>query len=287
MTLYVNGEQVDDSRITAEAERLRPDYEKAFADQSPEEQKTQLLDWSRENIIEHVLLRQAANKKIDKIDPTVVDNAYSDIVEKAGGPDKFFEQIGMPPEEEPNIKADIEAQMRLEIFVRELTEKAPKSTDKQIKKYYEKNSDQFIIPESIRASHIVKHPSEEVTPEQAKEQADKIHAEIVEKDNFEEMAGQHSDCPENAGNLGYFSRGQMVQNFEDVVFNMEVGQTSEVFETEFGFHIAKLTDKKPQVQCPFEEVKEFIEKQLTQEAQQKAIEKFVDAEKKNATIEDK
>ena len=287
MTLYINGELIDDSRIAAEAERLRPDYEKAFADQSPDEQKDQLWQWSRENIIEHVLLRQAANKKIDQVDPTVVDNAYNEIVEKAGGPDKFFEQIGMPPEEEPNIKADIESQMRLEMFVRQLTEKAPKPTDKQVAKYYEKNSEQFVIPESVRASHIVKHPSDEVTPEQAKEQADKIHAEIVEKDNFEEMAGQHSDCPENAGNLGYFSRGQMVERFEEVVFNMEVGQTSEVFETEFGFHVAKLTDKKAQIQCPLEEVKEFIEKQLTQEFQQKTIEKFVDTEKEKATIEDK
>ena len=79
----------------------------------------------------------------------------------------------------------------------------------------------------------------------------------------------------------------MVQRFEDVAFNLEVGQMSEPFETEFGFHIAKLFDKKESMHCPLEEVKELIVKELTGENQQREIEKFIDAEKTKATIEDK
>ena len=62
MRLTVNGEKIEDAAVQQEYERLKPDYEKAFAQQSPEEQKVQLLDWSRENVIERVLLRMDAHR---------------------------------------------------------------------------------------------------------------------------------------------------------------------------------------------------------------------------------
>ena len=58
MTLIVNGEKIEDSLIQQEVERLRPHYEKVFRDQDPKEQKAQLFDWSRENVIERLLINQ-------------------------------------------------------------------------------------------------------------------------------------------------------------------------------------------------------------------------------------
>lgn len=287
MTLYINDEKVDDARIQAEFERLKPDYEKAFADQPAQEQEKQLLEWSRENVIEHVLMRQTALKKCDPIDTAKIDTVFNEALENAGGRDKFFEQIGLAPDKESEVKKSIEDQMRLEQLIKSLTAKAKEPTEKDIKKYYDRNMDRFLIPETIRASHIIKHTGSEVDPAKAKEQIDEIYAEVIEKDNFEEMASKNSDCPESAGDLGYFARGHMVQRFEDVAFKLEVGQMSEPFETEFGFHIAKVFDKKESNHCPLEDVKELIVKELTEGNQQREIEKFIDAEKEKATIEDK
>ncbi|MHC4721340.1 MAG: peptidylprolyl isomerase, partial [Planctomycetota bacterium] len=75
--------------------------------------------------------------------------------------------------------------------------------------------------------------------------------------------------------------------FEDVVFGMEVGTVSDVFKTEFGYHIAKVTDKKPATACPLEDVREVIVRELTEQARQKAVEKFIDREKAKALIEEK
>ncbi|MCK5171982.1 MAG: peptidylprolyl isomerase, partial [Planctomycetes bacterium] len=272
MTLYINDEKID-ARIQADFERLKPDYEKAFVDQPAEEQQKQLLEWSRENVIEHVLMRQAAIKKCEPIDTAKIDAVFNEALENAGGRDKFFEQIGLAPDKEDEVKKSIEDQMRLENIVKSLTANAKEPTDKDVKKYYDRNMDRFLIPETIRASHIIKHTGGEVDPAKAKEQIDEIYAGIIEKDNFEEVASQHSDCPENAGDLGYFARGQMVQRFEDVAFKLEVGQMSEPFETEFGFHIAKVFDKKESMHCPLEDVTELIVKELTEENHQKEIEK--------------
>jgi len=60
MAIIVNGEKIEDSAIQQEVERLRPDYERVFSDQDPKEREAQLADWSRENVIERVLINQEA-----------------------------------------------------------------------------------------------------------------------------------------------------------------------------------------------------------------------------------
>ena len=67
MAFVVNGEKIEDSAIKHEVERLRPDYERVFADQDPAEREAQLLDWSKENVIERVLINQEAKSNGDEI----------------------------------------------------------------------------------------------------------------------------------------------------------------------------------------------------------------------------
>ena len=102
-----------------------------------------------------------------------------------------------------------------------------------------------------------------------------------------ELAQQHSDCPENGGDLGYFARGQMVPEFEDVVFNLQTGEISNIFQTDFGFHIAKLTDRRGPSPRTLAEVRDSIAEELKQERQQKALEAFVDEKKTQVTIEER
>jgi len=82
MTLIVNGEKVEESAIKQEFERLKPHYEQAFKDQSPKEQKAQLLDWSKENVIEMVLIRQEAKKHGDPIPEAELESVLAKIKEQ-------------------------------------------------------------------------------------------------------------------------------------------------------------------------------------------------------------
>lgn len=287
MSLYVNGEKVEDAAITAEAEKLRPQYEQVFAEMSPDDREKQLLDWSKENIIEGVLLRQAAQKDPEEVPAEVIDQAFQQIVAQAGGKEQFFQQAGISSDKEDEIKADLAKRMRVERLISKLTSKAGEPTEKEITKYYQQNTDRFTIPEMIRAAHIVKHVKPIDDPDKVEQEMQVIRSQIGDNIKFEELASKHSECPENGGDLGFFARGQMVQQFEDIVFNMDIGAVSPVFQTEFGFHIAKVLEKKPSIPCPLEEVREVIVKELTEQAQQKAIEKFVDAEKEKAAIEEK
>jgi peptidyl-prolyl cis-trans isomerase C/foldase protein PrsA len=276
MMLYVNGEKIAEEAIGAEAEKLRPDYERVFADKPADERQKQLYEWSRENVIEAVLLRQAAGKK-QNIPSEAIDKVYEQFVRQNGG----------KSDNEQKVKAEIEQRLRVEGLIKKVTGNVKEPCEKDIRKYYDKNADRFTMPEMIRASHIVKHHKPDADGDDMKSRMQQILNELRNKADFGRMARKHSDCPENAGDLGYFGRGRMVAEFEDVVFAMEPGQISDVFRTEFGYHIAMVTDKKPAMPCPLEDVREVIVQELNAQAKQKALEKFIDTQKAKAVIEEK
>ena len=109
--------------------------------------------------------------------------------------------------------------------------------------------------EEVKASHILiayegserANPDVTRTKSEAEKEAKRILKEVKDDpDNFAELAKQYSDGPSgpNGGDLGLFGRGMMTKAFEDAAFSMEIGNVSDVVETEFGYHIIKLTDKK-------------------------------------------
>ncbi len=276
MTLYVNGEKIDEKHIQAEVEKLRPDYERVFADKPADERQEQLYEWSRENVIEAVLLRQAAHKG-QNIPSEAIDKVYEQFVRQNGGKSSDKEQV----------KKEIAEKMGVEGLINRITGDVKEPSEKDIRKYYDTNAGRFTMGEMVRASHIVKHHKPGVDGEEVKNQMQQILEKLRDGADFGKVAGEHSSCPDNGGDLGYFPRGSMVAEFEDVVFGMEVGAVSDVFKTEFGYHIAKVVDKKPATTCPLEDVREVIVRELTEQTRQKAVEKFIDAQKAKAVIEEK
>jgi len=144
----------------------------------------------------------------------------------------------------------------------------------------------MMTPEQIRVAHIVKHIDGKTDGATAREMIQKAHDELKNGGVFESLAATYSDCPENGGDLGYITRGQMVEEFEDVVFNLGVNDTSDVFQTRFGYHIAKLYDRKPSGIAELKDVEEQIIAALKEKMSDEAVERFVDELKSTAKIED-
>ena len=281
MTLYVNGEAVDAGRIAAEAEKMRPRYEQVFADMPADDRQAQLQEWARENVIEAVLMRQAALRDVEPPPDEVVQRACDSLMRQGV-------QGSQPSAEElRQLKEDVAARLRIERLVARVTSKVPEPTEKDIRRQYEQDISRFTIPEMVRARHIVKHPAPAVDPEAAEAELRHVRLELLGGADFAEMALRHSDCPDNGGDLGFFARGQMVQAFDDVVFALKPGEISEVFRTDYGVHIAVVTERRPAIPCGIEDVRAVIAKELTEAAQQKALERFTDAEKEKAVIEER
>ena len=127
--------------------------------------------------------------------------------------------------------------------------------DAEVEKYYEENKAQFKKPESIKASHILV---------KTEEKANELREKLENGESFEEIAKEHSDCPskQQGGDLGFFSKGQMVPEFEKVAFDLEERKISDPVKTQFGYHIIKLTDRQPAQEAKLEEVKDQLKQQL-------------------------
>ena len=286
--LYVNNEKVDQRFIDAEVERLRPEYQQVFVGDNDNEDaayEKQLMDWSRENVIELFLFRQAARAMINSVPDDQIQKEYDQLIKQHGSKEKFFQNLGLTEDQENVILDDIIDQLKVRALSDQISSQAPTPTDDQVRRYYDENRPRFTTLPMVRASHIVMYLTPNVDPAQIQQQMNQLLWEVRNKNNFEEVASRQSDCPENAGDLGYFPKGRMVPEFDNVVFNMNPGDISDVFRTPFGFHIAKVTDVRPSTVASFEDVKERIRLELAEDFKQRQLEMFIDVEKEKAVIE--
>jgi len=284
MVLIVNGEKIEDSAIKQEAERLRPDYERVFPDLDPKDREAQLFDWSKENVIERVLINQEAKKNNEKIPPDQIDSALAKIKEQYTDPKELYKALGV--EDDAGIKDQIEMQMRVEQRLNEVCKDLPDPPKADIQEYYEKNAEQFKAGESARVAHIVKYVNWQTDEETAYNAIKEAHDELKNGAAFEVVVDKHTDCADSGGDLGYVVKGQMVEEFEDVIFNLGAGDVSDVFRTRFGFHIAKVYDRKAAAVAELKEVKDQIIGALQEQMRSKAIDDFIDTLKEKAKIED-
>lgn len=143
-------------------------------------------------------------------------------------------------------------------------------TDEELKNYYEEFKNEFSEPESRSASHIL-------VDDEAK--AKDIKAKIDKGEDFASLAKEHSACPSkaNGGDLGTFHRGQMVKEFDDKVFSMNIGEISEPIKTQFGYHIIKLNEINDAKVKSFDEVKDEVRAHVMQIKQMNAFKKVIDS----------
>ncbi|MBQ1260814.1 MAG: peptidylprolyl isomerase [Clostridia bacterium] len=172
-------------------------------------------------------------------------------------------------EADPAFKAEL-ARLKETLLVNFAAEKAVsgvKITDSEVEKYYEDNKDKFESGESVNASHILVD-----SEEKALEILKKIESGEV---SFEDAAKEFSSCPsgERGGELGDFTRGQMVPEFDSAVFAMSVGEiTSTPVKTQFGYHIIRLNSKNESTLTPLAQIKDKLSDMLLSEKRQSAYE---------------
>jgi len=136
-----------------------------------------------------------------------------------------------------------------------------------VQRFYNDNMAQYQTPEQVRASHILLTTAGK-DEAAVQKQAEDLLQQIKAGADFAALATKFSEDPGskvNGGDLDYFGRGRMVPEFENAAFTLPVGQTSELVKSQFGFHIIKVTDKKPAVTRPLSEVQTQIEDQLKQQ----------------------
>lgn len=285
MALTVNGEYVDDAVIRAEAAAMRPRYEEMMQEMDPVEREVQLREWSRENVIERVLLRQEAIKDPVPVPKEEIDERLTAMFPPAGDLENCEAGATRAGVDREEAAQEIEVQIKLERLIRKVSEKAGKPKHKDVVDFYKKNKEQFATPPMFLASHVVKNVGEGEDENAALEEIKKAEAEIAAGAPFAEVADKYSDCAGQGGMLGWFPVGEMVEEFEQAVFGLEPGKISPIFRSVFGWHIATVHDKRPEGVQPLDDVKAQIESMLAREKQEKVLEDYVDRLRAKANVQ--
>lgn len=163
-------------------------------------------------------------------------------------------------------------------------------TDAELRDFYDKNPEKFKRDETVKASHILIGTDSNASADdkkKAREKADKLRKELSAGADFAVLAREHSTCPssQQGGDLGFFGKGQMVPSFEKAAFALKPGEISDVVETQFGYHIIRLTEKAAAMTTDFKETKAKIEEFLKGQKVNEAIQKYLIETKKSAKIE--
>ncbi len=261
------------------------------------------------SLINSALLNQAAESEGLALTEEEINEKLDEIV-KLG-----MQQTGMTREELAadilkNKKMTIEESLNLYkknkqfldviLFEKIVSAKFPKEafvSENEIKEYYNKNLDaRYKQKATVTASHILvttldekRQPLSEEKKLEAKAKIEKIKKELSEpKADFGELAEKYSDCPSGKrakGSLGAFPRhGAMVEPFAEAAFELEPGEISDIVETQFGYHIIKVTDKAEEKVTAFDEVKDGIANQLAKAKKQQVLSEYVQKLREKAQI---
>ena len=196
-------------------------------------------------------------------------------------------------EKDPTIRKQIEI-MRNEYLARMYVQKEVLGKinlkEKDYEAYYNEHKKEFENPEMVRARHILIAVKPNATEEEKKAALTKAE-EILDKakkgEDFSKLASEYSDDPGSkakGGDLGFFTQGSMVGKFEQAAFTLKPGEISPVVETEFGYHIIKVEERKAAEQQPYETVKEQVKARATQAAQQERLNAFLEKAMKDAKV---
>lgn len=281
MALEINGELIEDAVIRAEAQALKPRCVDMLAELDPISAEMQIRELAREQVIERVLLRQEADKDLSPIPPKMLEEALQQFRQASSGGSTCI-----TPMNEETIIDDVKAQLRLDRLIGSIIGKVSRPKPKEVNDFYRRNTDRFEAPELLHAAHIVKNVDENHDEPTALAAIEEVHRKLDAGADFAELADAFSDCPGAGGDLGYFPRGQMVPEFDEAVFALETGQVSKIFRTPFGFHIAKVLDRKLPGLLPLNYVRESIEDGLHRAKQETVLREYIDRLRSKAQIRD-
>ncbi|MDB5353871.1 MAG: cbf2 [Phycisphaerales bacterium] len=284
MALLINGQRIDDAILQSEFSEIKAHFER-LGNVSCCERDPEFRGYARQNVIARVLLAQEAKRAISPSPEAEVDAAVARLIEQFGGEARFYASTGASPDQMHLVRHDVETDLRVRKMVEALCEDVHPS-DQELRTFYEMNIKSFMTPEEVRASHILKAPKRGEEREGAYAALREARKQLQAGADFEALARQISDKADDHIDLNFFKRGDLAEEFELVAFSMEVGEISPVFASPFGFHLIKLTDRKPATPKPFDLVRDEVRRLFLDQERQERTRKLVEKLQSQAAVED-
>lgn len=285
----VNGNEISDKALEFEMKQVKQRFSQQGITLS-EDQAKEVRNKTLNNLINQELLYQDSQNKGIKVENEAVTERLAGIKKRFPSEadfEKTLKNVGLT---EADLKEKIARGLAIEALISsQITDKIVISNEEN-KTFYDEHPEFFKKPGQVRASHIlikVDPKADDTQKALAKQKIKTLQEKLKNGEDFGALAKEYSEGPSNVknGDLGYFGSGQMVKPFEDAAFAMKPGEISEIVETQFGYHLIKVTDKKPATTVAYEEVKQKINQHLKQEKSKSEVEAYIKKLRSSAKIE--
>jgi len=282
----VNGEDVK----KADLDRMIKTMEGRAGQVVPPDRRDEIYRGALDQLIVYTLLKQESKNKGVKVDEAEIDQKMQEVRGQFPTQEAFEKALKDRGMTVDSLKSDARTDLSVNKVMETAVANVPGPTDAEAKDFYDKNPNKFKQDEQVRASHIlvrVEPNADAKAKAKARAEIDSVLKQLQGGADFAKLAQQHSQDGSAAqgGDLGYFPRGHMVPEFDRVAFSLPVGQLSGIVTTQFGYHVLKVTDKKPPRTVPFEEAQAQIKQYLEQDKKQKAADAYIEGLKKKSKID--
>jgi len=285
----VNGVAITQAELNREMD-MQVDRLARQGRQLTDQQKAQLEKDMLESIIEREVLYQQSLKSGIQIKDQTVDDQLATIKKRFPSEQEFSNALKRMNLTEKEVKSQIKRGLAIRRLIDEQVARKIVISDADTRAYYDAHPQMFKQPEQVKASHIlikVTPDADDAQKATARKKIEEIQQKLKNGGDFAALAKEYSEGPSGArgGDLGFFRHGQMVKPFENAAFGLEPGQVSDVVTTRFGYHLIKVTEKKPAKTLAYSEVKDKIGERLKQQKIEKQAGEYIDGLKKDAKIE--
>jgi peptidyl-prolyl cis-trans isomerase C len=289
LAVSIDGTVITYREVDQELAMLKQQMAARASEEQLAEMEPMLRKQAVRNLVNRTLLNLAASREGIVTTPEQIEVRFEDIRSKFPTQEAFESQLETSNMTVDEFRSEIEKGILLEALYEMKTANLERPSDEEIREFYDTNIDRFSKPQRIRASHILIKADEsdaDTDRERKRVEIEGLRERLLAGEDIETLAADHSDCPSksNGGDLGYFSRGQMVEPFENAAFSLEIGGISEVVETRFGYHVIKLTEKEDAGVTPFEESREDITAYLFDMKKQEEISNILESLRESAEI---
>ena len=243
-----------------EVNLMAPQIQRELTEQGAPPKREDVINLAMQRIVDTRLLAEEARRRNLRPDSGRVESAMAKIEEQAGGPEglqKALDGIGATHDQ---LRASVSETDLVQVFMATQIEPGLSVKAEDVRAFYNANPELFDRPEMVRARHILIRLTPNSTTADKKEartRAQAAHQRVVAGEDFAVVAGQVSEGREasQGGDMGFFAQDSMMPALADVAFALEIGQISDIIETQFGFHILKVEEKRAASKMPYEEAR--------------------------------
>ncbi len=249
----------------------------------------ELVQMATQRVVEQKLLSQEAGRNgIQPNEPRVAQMIQA-IEQQAGGREALDASLAQMGSNHEQVMEMIREMDLVRSLIEQKISPSIQVSDEEVASFYAENPEMFKNDAQIHARHIITAATEDAdaaTVAAAAAKAEKARERAIAGEDFAELAREMSEGPSapKGGDLGFFTRDQMVPAFADTAFALEPGQISEVVRSPFGFHVIKVEEKRPAGTLPLDEVSDDLQAMLVQQKIGQEVGKMVEALVDKGTI---